>query len=588
MFLARMKKMLLASAVMLGGLCSTALAQTSEDTKVLSSSILPKDTYLYMSVPSVSDMKEQFMESSAGKMWEDPAMADFRAELEKAFASEMEQGMAQVQEALGMTLQELLNVPTGEVSLAFSKAPPNKMGAILFLDYGDHEEQVKGLLEKALGGLSGVPTLQAANFEHAGTEVVLFSIKADIAKRTPLAKEFGWFLKDQRMVLSNSSALLKLTLDNWNGEGEKTLAKNEVYSYIIEKCETEPGDGMMVTYFDPIGLFTQLVQTGSLGEAGMQAGLAISVFPMLGANQLKGIGSVSEVGGEEFEGVSRSMIYCEQPPQGAMQMFQLAETDPTPPTWVKEGTVLWMATTWKVEEAYNAVATMVDMFQGAGAFEGIIDRLAQDGPQIHIKNDIIDQLDGKLQITMASGEGETATGSDDILFAMGVRDTEKMAEFLSKLTSQPGFPGETRELEGATIYEIDNPSGGKISFTAANNFLFVSVGGTQLEAAIRNQDDVRPLAETDEFKAVAEHFQEGALLVGFTRPSEQYRKLYEMVQSGNAADNFPGMDELFSKIDFTKLPPFEAMEKYFAPTGTSWVGDENGVMMEQFSLPVAE
>lgn len=588
MILARMKTMLLASAVMLGGLCSTALAQTSEDSKVLSSSILPKDTYLYLSVPSVADMKEQFMESSAGKMWEDPALADFRAELEKAFSAEMEQGMSQVQEALGMTVQELLEVPTGEVSLAFSKAPPNKMGAILFFDYGDHEEQVKGLLEKALGGLSQVPVLEAANFEHSGTEVVLFNIKADIAKKTPLAKEFGWFLKDQRMVLSNSSALLKLTLDNWDGSGEKTLAKNEVYSYIMSKCESEPGAGMMVTYADPVGLFTQLVQTGSLGEAGMQAGLAISVFPMLGANQLKGIGTVSEMGGEEFEGVSRSMIYCEQPPQGAMQMFQLAETDPTPPSWVKENSVLWMATTWKVEEAYNAVATMVDMFQGAGAFEGMIDRIAQEGPQVHIKNDIIDQMDGKLQMTMASGEGSTATGTDDILFAIGVRETEKIAELLAKLTSQPGFPGETRELEGATIYEIENPSGGKISFTAANNFLFISVGGNQLEAAVRNQDDVRPLSETEDFKAVAEHFREGAVTIGFTRPSEQYRKLYELVQSGNAADSFPGMDELFSKIDFTKLPPFETMEKYFAPTGTSWVADENGVLMEQYSLPVAE
>ena len=65
----------------------------------------------------------------------------------------------------------------------------------------------------------------------------------------------------------------------------------------------------------------------------------------------------------------------------------------------------------------------------------------------------------------------------------------------------------------------------------------------------RNSDDVRPLAETDDFKAVAEYFEEGAVLVAFSRPAEGYRRLYELLKEGKGAESFPGMDELFSKID---------------------------------------
>jgi hypothetical protein len=159
---------------------------------------------------------------------------------------------------------------------------------------------------------------------------------------------------------------------------------------------------------------------------------------------------------------------------------------------------------------------------------------------------------------------------------------------LTKLTAQ-NFPGETRELEGATIYEVDPGNGAKFAFTVANNQFLVGVGGAQLEQAVRNDDDIRPLAETDEFKAVAENFEEGALAVVYSQPAEGYRRLYNMLRDGKAAEQFPGMDELFSKIDFTKLPPFEVVEKYLAPAGGYWIGDENGVLMESFSLsPEAE
>jgi hypothetical protein len=105
-----------------------------------------------------------------------------------------------------------------------------------------------------------------------------------------------------------------------------------------------------------------------------------------------------------------------------------------------------------------------------------------------------------------------------------------------------------------------------------------------LEQSVRNDSDVRPLSESEDFKKVAAHYPADALAITFSRPAEQYRALYELLQSGDAAESFPGMDDFFERVDFTTLPPFESISKYLKPAGGFWVGDDNGVLMQTFQL----
>lgn len=583
MIQARFTRTLVASALMLTGFCGIAKAQTL----VPGDQVLPKDTYMYFSIPSVERMKTGFANSSTGMLWADPAFDDFKAEINSAFSSEMEEGLAEVQEALGLSLEELLSIPQGEVCFALSATSGNKMGAVIIMDYGSNESAINGLLEKAVGALSQVPDLEQADTTINGTDVTMFKITNEISTKTPLAKEFGWFLKDGRMVASNSSAVLDAILANWEGSSDASLKANSVFAYVMEKCQSDSEKDMVVAYVDPIGMVNKLVQTGSLGEAGLGAGMALGFLPTLGLSQMKAIGSVGQFDVDGFEAVSRSFIYTDQPPMGAMRIFMLDEVAAAPPSWVKEGASMYASTKWKIADAYDAIESLVDMFQGPGTLATLVDQMASQEPQVHIKTDVIDQMDGSMQLVSAPGDSSSGTPGDQMLFALGVRDSAAMTNLLTKLTSQPGFPGESREFQGVTLYEIDPGTGQPISFTVANNQLLIGVGGTLVEQALRNDNDVRPLAETEGYQKIAEHFQPGALAVTYTHPAAQYRSLYDLLKSGDAADNFPGMDEIFERIDFTRLPSFDVIEKYLAPAGGSWVGDENGVLMEQFSLKPA-
>jgi hypothetical protein len=466
------------------------------------------------------------------------------------------------------------------------------MGAVVFLDYGDKEAEVRSLLDRATAGLSKLDDLQQNDTEFDGTPITLFTLDYGTRRSpTPLANEFGWFLKDGRMVLSNSLVLMETVLENWSGESSDAFTSNPVYSYMLERCQTRPGAALSKFYFDPVGLFTKLVQTGSLGEAGLSAGMAMGILPTLGLNQLKAIGGFSEAGTGDFEWVSRSLVYSDQPPAGAMRIFMMDKVSQTPPEWVKDNTTAYMAMNWKVDEAYNAIESLVDMFQGAGAFAGVINKIAQDGPRLHIKNDIVDQLTGELMMLGVPVEGENLDGGQ-LMFGLGVRDEAAVSDLLARITSEPGFPGSSREFRGYTIYEVDAGAPGQsVTFSVANGHLLISLGSTQLEAgstvleqSVRNDSDVRPLSESEDFKKVAAHYPADALAITFSRPAEQYRALYELLQSGDAAESFPGMDDFFERVDFTTLPPFESISKYLKPAGGFWVGDDNGVLMQTFQL----
>ncbi|MEO1980177.1 MAG: hypothetical protein ABGZ24_06655, partial [Fuerstiella sp.] len=404
-----------------------AHGQTGSTGRVLSDQILPQDTYLYVSFPNITALKSHFTQASVGQLWNDPALDDFKAEVTNAFSNELDEGLVQVQEALGLTLLEFLQIPSGEISMAVSKVSGNKMGLVIFMDFGDKEQQVQDLLAKAVEVLSQIPKLSHEDEVFDGTALTMFQIQYPGKPPTPLAKEFGWFVKDGRLVISNRGELLESALTNWGGEANDAFTSNEAYSYIMSRCQSGDRTSLSTFFLDPIGLVKDLITTGSLGQqATMGGGMLLSILPMTGLNQLKAMGTIAEAGSGEFESVQRSVFYSEQPPIALMQVFQLDEGDQAPPAWVKEDATTYIAMKWKIDDAFTAIESLVDSFQVSGAVAERLNKLAKSGPGLHVKKDIIDQLTGQIRLVGAPG-GRAGYGGDQMLLALGVRNDESAA-----------------------------------------------------------------------------------------------------------------------------------------------------------------
>ncbi len=563
-------------------LMSAGIPAAAQDTG-LSDDVLPKDTFLHVSIRDVTKMKEQFWKSSLGQAIQDPAMDDFREELQRAFDALLAEGFAEVEDALGVSVPELLEISSGELSLSISRAG-NRLGLIAHVDFGESQAQVDTLLEKAEEALSQASRLSMSTEDINGTEVTLYTVEGDVP--TPLIQEFGWFIRDSHFVACSSRNVMEALLNAWDGTAEETLRNNETYSTILGRLRTEAGSADAVFYLDPIGLFKALVSTGSLGEAQMIAGMAAAQLPLLGFDQIRGIGAVWEFVAEgEVESIQRAMLYAEQPPRSLMQLFMLDTVSATPPDWVTDDVSMYASIKWKIREAYEAVEALVDGFQGAGTLGRLIDQAAQSGPRIHIRKDIIDQLNGQIHIVSGGYAGRTAAsfGSSDLLFAFGLNNPDAFQDTLRRVADTPGIPLEVREFRGFTLYEIAGPIQ-TFSFSVAHGHFLMAFGNSIMEQVLRGDDDLRPLAESDDYHRVTARFPSEVVSVSFVRTAEQYRALYEMLRSGEAAGQFPGMDEIFEQIDFTTLPPFEAVSRHFGPSGGYSVSDENGLVSEGFSL----
>lgn len=481
-----------------------------------------------------------------------------------------------------MTVDEALALPSGEISMAISAAGNSAVGIVLFFDIGENEAKIEPLMDQLTSMLTQQQRLASADSSYGGTSITGFEIVYPGQAPTPLAEEFGWFMKDGRIVASNQMELLESVIDNWDGDSSDAFVSNDSYSYIMSRCKTDETPALSKFYFDPIGLFTKLVQTQSLGQqANMGASMALGFLPTLGLSQLKAMGGVEQEGTGEFATVTRTVLYSEQPPAGLMQVFQFGQAQSAPPIWVKDNVSTYMATNWQVDDAFVAVESLVDMFQGAGALAKILDQVASTGPGIHLRQDIIDNLTGEIQLITAPNSTEQF-GGDELLLALRLRNSEAVSTLVSRLSGQLSM--EVRDFQGVDLYSMDIPNGQAFSLAVKDGSLLFSMGGSLMEQVLRNNDDMRPLAESDEFRSIAAHFPADAVSVTFSRPAQSYRSIYEMVRDGAAAENFPGVQDIFEKIDFTKLPPFEMIEKYIQPTGAYSVKDSNGYFMEGFQL----
>ena len=529
---------------------------------------LPPDVLALISCPSVSELKSRWNQSSMGQLLKDPALGDFFNQ----FEAQLELISQQMQEQAGVSLQQTLNIPQGEVTLAVMRTPDRKLGFVMLMDFGKNRETVDGLLEKAQPAL-----LENGNVEHAteeieGTTVHVYSRDGAGGGDGPEMK-LCHFIRDTHFVMGSSVPALQSVLVRWDGTNERTLSDNSVYSYVATKCQGSDRTPAMIWFLDPINLVTTGLQMS--GQNSVQASMFLGFLPTLGLNGFRGVGGSWDLATDEFDSESRFFMYVDQPANGVMGVFQFPAADLTPPEWVPANASMYAQLNWDIAGAYKSVETLVDSFQGAGALKGIVDGLAQNpnGPQLHIKKDVIDLMSGRVVVVSDPGD-DADIAAPRMLFALGLKGgDEKMRDVLTKIAGTPGFPGETRDFRGTTIYELPTPAATMGLATNRGHFV-IATEVSMLEQMIRG--DVDSLKGSTEFQKIMQHVPDRVSAITYQEPEAQLRQIYELLRSGVANPS--------PEVDLSILPEFDAVKKYLPKTGAYYVPDKNGALGVSFSV----
>uniref|UniRef100_UPI0026186425 hypothetical protein n=1 Tax=uncultured Gimesia sp. TaxID=1678688 RepID=UPI0026186425 len=381
-------------------------AQTSHaQNRVQAAQRIPADSLLYFSIPDVETLGEKWSQCSMGQMTHDAAFADLKKDLIK----QIEKFSEKFEEETDLSLSNVLSIPSGEVSFAFVKSESNKFGGLAFMEYGESGEILEKILAKVEESLDKKGAKRSI-LSVDGTKVIVYSFGDDAEEgpvKIPLEKKFAYFLKDKTFVASNDDKILESVLAKWDGQDQGTLSSKKEYQYIIDKCVDPTAPAVMHWYMNPIGALQSVLTVAS--RINPQVGMVQGFLPALGITNLKAVGGASYLATKEYDSISKTFTFVEMPTSGVIDMFKCPAVAQQPPVWVSDKVSSYYSINWGISSAYDSIETLFDGFQGRpGALAAIIDELADnpDGPKVHIKKDIVDNMSGRIQVATEIIDGE--------------------------------------------------------------------------------------------------------------------------------------------------------------------------------------
>ncbi len=574
------------------GFAVLSMARTGlADEPVPSDRRLPKNVAAYMSLRDVTDFKSKFSKTLFGQMINDDALADFRADVVK----HVNESSEKIEAELGVGLSDLLEIPHGEVAVAAVVLAGGKLSGVVLLDFGERQETVQKLLDKAAESLAD--NKKRIEEEVDDTKIVSFQDEQGEGNQKPQAVA-AYFIKDSFLVVGTHGAALKDVLTRWDGKHDRTLADNDTYRYILDKCRDESSDAhpQAVWFLDAVTLVQSAIV--SLPNLPPQSAMAMTAVPLIGLDKFKGLGGTLDMARGEYDTINRTLIVLDRSDEGIVNMFQFDTMAMSPPKWLSSEWTSYMAVNWNAGKAYNAVETLVDRFTGPGTVSNAVQNLA-DSPEtggVHLKKDVIDQLTGLLHVVEDDGASGGKSTANGYLFAIQVKNAAKARATLTKIAAIPSLGKITeREFQGETMYEIEIATGGddddddddegdsgKMAFVVTEGHLMIATDVRLLERVLRGVGDRETLADSADYKKIARKFPAKTNSIGFSRQDTQIKAAIDALKQLPLFGLTGGSDVL--DLDFSKLPDADLLKKYLPPSGSFMEQDQRGLKITSFSL----
>ncbi len=296
------------------------------------------------------------------------------------------------------------------------------------------------------------------------------------------------------------------------------------------------------------------------------------------------------------------------PEAGRQGLFKLLAGEPkesTPPRfvpadamkfqrWRLDGQKAWST----LEKALNDISPQ--LLGGLNFLLDTANTAARDkDPGFDIRKNLIGNL-GDDMITYEKSPRGASSGdlrAPSSIFLVGSPQPEQLAVALKSilvyLSQQAGAPPQEREFLGRKIYSVPlrpmGPPGGgaaaapvSLNYAAGSGYLALSTDSAMVEEYLRSGDsDAKALRDTPGLADAAQQVAgPGASLFGYQNEAENLRLLFDMLRKEGqstassstggglgmlqAGLGFPASGQnLKDWLDFSLLPPFEKVSKYF-------------------------
>lgn len=608
--------------------------------------LLPDDTLIVLTAPDWDKAKSAYASAPMAQLWQDPAMQAFTDKFINKFRTDVMQPLERELGVKFSDYAEVLHGQvTLALTQNGWQGETNKDPAIvLLIDTRDKSEQSQKMLaelkKKWVDGGKQIKVDKVRDVEVAtlvmdndtlqkALENALPNLKKNRKTGSTDENQPKEANKKTEICVGQAGSLLIVGSDTKVFEpilahlaGSSTASLGELSGYeanhnALFRDATVYG---WVNFNKFAGIFLKSVNAKpEAGEGGPQNPLGVTPDKVMDALGLNGMKTVALAGKNTPEGVYLQALLTVPQDQrkGIFKLIAFDAKDASPPPfvpgdvtkysrWRLDGQKMWTSLESIINDLSPQMGALLQMSLGAAGKD--------KDPNFDLRKQVIGNLGDDM---VSYNKNPRSTKAQDLssppsIFLLGSPNAEQLSSALRTGTGFLAAPGggapdpKEREFLGRKLYSLPLPpsyDGSKmversLNLSASGGYVALSTDSAMVEEYLRSAENHgRPLRETPGLNEAAEKI--GGMstgLFGYENQTETVKMLFEALKQdpdtfdrlfpANSAGPRPSAESRKNReewLDFTLLPSFDKVAKYFYYTVYSGAIQQDGYSFKSFS-----
>jgi len=409
--------------------------------------LLPKTTVGFISVTNAVHLREQWNTTQLGKLMTEPAMKPFEEDLRAQLQSQWS-GLA---DRLGIHLDDMRGVGTGEASLALLRLSPRgkdvQPATSLLLDISGNLPQAQVLLAKARAGLKARGAKEAIQM-IGGISVYVYDVPLPQNRQVAAAQggaavaaatdQTIYFLTDSLFgACDNLTVVQDILARLAGGNPAGSLSQVAGYRAVMKRCAADaPQHVPDIRWFIyPVG-YAEATRAATPVEKRRQGKtVLVTIMNNQGYTAFQGVGGYLDVSANGYQIIHRTAVFAPPPYSESMKMFVFPNgKDFTPQAWVSRDVVMYFTVYVDIQNAFDNFGPLYDEIIGEkGIWDQTLESMKKDpsGPQIDLDKELIANL-GQRVTMISTYNLPITTTSERLLWAIETKDPAAVAKALEK------------------------------------------------------------------------------------------------------------------------------------------------------------
>lgn len=426
--------------------------------------LLPKTTVGFAAATTYKDLAEHWSKTQLGKLMADPVMQPF----EKEIRQRIQTRSSDVGDRLGLVLDDLKGVPSGEIAVAMIEPSPGEAASAMLIDVTGHLPQANALVAKARANLLKQGAKQRS-VTVEGAVVLMFDLplpkdeqEADSQAGATAAgagsRQTIYFIAQNFLGVSDSLAVVREIIGRLISKSSTgSLVEVVGYQKVMKRCAADAGGvAPQARWFVyPLG-YAEAARAATPKEKRRKGKTVIEVMRRQGFGAIQGVGGYLTLAAEGYEIIHRTAIYAPPPYTKSMKMFSTPNhADFAPQTWVSREIATYTTLYVDILNAFDNFGSLYDEMVGEeGVWAQTLRGMKEDpyGPQIDLREELIKNF-GQRVTMITDYKLPISTNSERLLFGIEVKDEKAVAKAIEKsVKNDPS--AKKRLINGRVVWEI--------------------------------------------------------------------------------------------------------------------------------------